>query len=56
MGDEPFAVLLLDMLSRGSMEQMLAAYEARREHHRGGRGAAGPEHQYGIVSVARNSG
>ena len=27
VGDEPFAVLLPDMLSRGSMAQMLAAYE-----------------------------
>ena len=27
VGDEPFAVLLPDMLSRGSMEQMLEAYE-----------------------------
>ena len=27
VGDEPFAVILPDMLSRGSMEQMIAAYD-----------------------------
>jgi UTP--glucose-1-phosphate uridylyltransferase len=54
IGDEPFAVLLPDMLSRGSMEQMLAAYEKH-----GGNIIAVEEvpddqtHQYGIVSVGQ---
>ena len=40
VGDEPFAVILPDMLSRGSMKQMLAAYDTpRRQHHRGRGGA-----------------
>src|SRR3954453_11867194 len=57
VGDEPFAVLLPDMLSRGSMEQMLAAYE---QH--GGNVIAVEEvpedqtHQYGIVSVGQEFG
>jgi UTP--glucose-1-phosphate uridylyltransferase len=57
VGDEPFAVLLPDMLSRGSMEQMLAAYEKH-----GGNIIAVEEvpedqtHQYGIVSVGAEFG
>jgi UTP--glucose-1-phosphate uridylyltransferase len=57
VGDEPFAVLLPDMLSRGSMEQMLAAYEKH-----GGNIIAVEEvpadqtHQYGIVSVGDEFG
>ncbi|WP_414472033.1 UTP--glucose-1-phosphate uridylyltransferase [Microvirga sp. M2] len=57
VGDEPFAVLLPDMLSRGSMEQMLAAYEKH-----GGNIIAVEEvpedqtHQYGIVSVGQEFG
>ena len=57
VGDEPFAVLLPDMLSRGSMEQMLAAYERH-----GGNVVAVEEvphdqtHQYGIVSVGEEFG
>jgi UTP--glucose-1-phosphate uridylyltransferase len=57
VGDEPFAVLLPDMLSRGSMEQMIAAYE---QH--GGNIIAVEEvpedqtHQYGIVSVGEEFG
>jgi UTP--glucose-1-phosphate uridylyltransferase len=57
VGDEPFAVLLPDMLSRGSMEQMLAAYERH-----GGNVIAVEEvpadqtHQYGIVSVGEEFG
>jgi UTP--glucose-1-phosphate uridylyltransferase len=57
VGDEPFAVLLPDMLSRGSMAQMLAAYEKH-----GGNIIAVEEvpadqtHQYGIVSVGREFG
>jgi len=57
VGDEPFAVLLPDMLSRGSMEQMLSAYE---QH--GGNVIAVEEvpedqtHQYGIVSVGQEFG
>ncbi|NBJ12191.1 UTP--glucose-1-phosphate uridylyltransferase GalU [Microvirga arsenatis] len=57
VGDEPFAVLLPDMLSRGSMEQMIAAYEKH-----GGNIIAVEEvpedqtHQYGIVSVGEEFG
>ena len=57
VGDEPFAVLLPDMLSRGSVEQMIAAYE---QH--GGNIIAVEEvpedqtHQYGIVSVGQQFG
>jgi UTP--glucose-1-phosphate uridylyltransferase len=57
VGDEPFAVILPDMLSRGSMEQMIAAYEK----HQGNIIAVEevPEdqtHQYGIVSVGQEFG
>lgn len=54
VGDEPFAVILPDMLSRGSMEQMIAAYDKH-----GGNIIAVEEvpadqtHQYGIVSVGQ---
>ncbi|MEH3146492.1 MAG: UTP--glucose-1-phosphate uridylyltransferase [Methylobacterium frigidaeris] len=57
VGDEPFAVLLPDMLSRGCMGQMLDAYE---QH--GGNVIAVEEvapdqtHQYGIVSVGKEFG
>ncbi|PVE24623.1 UTP--glucose-1-phosphate uridylyltransferase [Microvirga sp. KLBC 81] len=57
VGDEPFAVILPDMLSRGSMEQMIAAYEKH-----GGNIIAVEQvpddqtHQYGIVSVGREFG
>ena len=57
VGDEPFAVLLPDMLSPGSMEQMLAAYERH-----GGNIIAVEEvpedqtHQYGIVSTGEDFG
>jgi len=57
VGDEPFAVLLPDMLSRGSMEQMIAAYERH-----GGNIIAVEEvpadqtHQYGVVSVGQTFG
>ncbi|KQP51876.1 UTP--glucose-1-phosphate uridylyltransferase [Methylobacterium sp. Leaf399] len=57
VGDEPFAVLLPDMLSRGCMGQMLAAYERH-----GGNVIAveevAPEetHQYGIVGVGETFG
>ena len=57
VGDEPFAVILPDMLSRGSMEQMIAAYEKH-----GGNIIAVEEvppdqtHQYGIVSVGQEFG
>jgi UTP--glucose-1-phosphate uridylyltransferase len=57
VGDEPFAVILPDMLSRGSMEQMIAAYEKH-----GGNIIAVEEvpedqtHQYGIVSVGKEFG
>ena len=57
VGDEPFAVILPDMLSRGCMTQMMAAYEA----HGGNIIAveAVPEdqtHQYGIVAVGQDHG
>jgi UTP--glucose-1-phosphate uridylyltransferase len=57
VGDEPFAVILPDMLSRGSMEQMIAAYDK----HAGNIIAVEevPEdqtHQYGIVSVGQEFG
>ena len=54
VGDEPFAVLLPDMLSRGCTAQMLAAYERH-----GGNIIAVEEvpadqtHQYGVVSVGQ---
>ena len=57
VGDEPFAVLLPDMLSRGCMGQMLNAYE---QH--GGNVIAVEEvkpeetHQYGIVAVGETFG
>ncbi|GJE77681.1 UTP--glucose-1-phosphate uridylyltransferase [Methylorubrum suomiense] len=57
VGDEPFAVLLPDMLSRGCMGQMLKAYE---QH--GGNVIAVEEvkpeetHQYGIVAVGETFG
>jgi UTP--glucose-1-phosphate uridylyltransferase len=57
VGDEPFAVLLPDMLSRGAMAQMLAAYERH-----GGNIIAVEEvaleqtHQYGIVAVGATFG
>jgi UTP--glucose-1-phosphate uridylyltransferase len=57
VGDEPFAVILPDMLSRGSMEQMVAAYDKH-----GGNIIAVEEvpedqtHQYGIVSVGQEFG
>lgn len=57
VGDEPFAVILPDMLSRGSMEQMIAAYEKH-----GGNIIAVEEvpedqtHQYGVVSVGQEFG
>ena len=57
VGDEPFAVILPDMLSRGSMEQMIAAHDRH-----GGNIIAVEEvpedqsRQYGIVSVGQEFG
>ena len=57
VGDEPFAVLLPDMLSPGCMTQMLQAYEKH-----GGNLIAVEEvpsaetHQYGIVAVGEDHG
>lgn len=57
VGDEPFAVMLPDMLSRGCMKQMLAAYERH-----GGNIIAVEEvppsetHQYGVVAMGRDFG
>jgi UTP--glucose-1-phosphate uridylyltransferase len=57
VGDEPFAVILPDMLSRGCMGQMLAAYEKH-----GGNVIAVEEvpedetHKYGIVATGEEFG
>ncbi len=57
VGDEPFAVLLPDMLSRGCMSQMLEAYGRH-----GGNVIAvesvpdDQTHQYGIVAVGQDHG
>jgi UTP--glucose-1-phosphate uridylyltransferase len=57
VGDEPFAVMLPDMLSRGCMKQMMAAYERH-----GGNIIAVEEvapdqtHQYGIVAKGQDFG
>ncbi|GGK33899.1 UTP--glucose-1-phosphate uridylyltransferase GalU [Salinarimonas ramus] len=57
VGDEPFAVILPDMLSRGCMTQMLEAYERH-----GGNIIASEEvpmeetSKYGILSVAEDHG
>jgi UTP--glucose-1-phosphate uridylyltransferase len=57
VGDEPFAVILPDMLSRGCMGQMLAAYEKH-----GGNFIAVEEvpedetHKYGIVATGEEFG
>ena len=57
VGDEPFAVILPDMLSRGCMSQMIAAYERH-----GGNIIAVEEvpedqtHQYGIVATGEDFG
>lgn len=57
IGNEPFAVLLPDMLSRGSVEQMLQAYDRH-----GGNIIAVEEvppeqtHQYGIVAKGEEFG
>lgn len=57
VGDEPFAVILPDMLSKGCMTQMLAAYERH-----GGNLIAVEEvpedetHKYGIVAVEEDYG
>jgi UTP--glucose-1-phosphate uridylyltransferase len=57
VGDEPFAVILPDMLSRGGMAQMIAAYD----RHAGNIIAVEevPEdqtHQYGIVATGEDFG
>ena len=57
VGDEPFAVMLPDMLSRGCMKQMIEAYE----RHGGNIIAVeevAPEqtHQYGIVAKGQEFG
>jgi UTP--glucose-1-phosphate uridylyltransferase len=57
VGDEPFAVILPDMLSRGCMSQMLSAYEKH-----GGNIIAVEEvpddetHKYGIVATGESFG
>ena len=57
VGDEPFAVILPDMLSRGCMSQMLTAYEKH-----GGNIIAVEEvpddetHKYGIVATGESFG
>ena len=56
VGDEPFAVLLPDMLSRGSMEQMLAAYERHGGNIIAVEEVPPDQTQYGIVSVGEEFG
>lgn len=57
VGDEPFAVLLPDMLSRGCMQQMLAAYDRHGGNIIAVEEVAPEEtHQYGIVSVGETYG
>jgi UTP--glucose-1-phosphate uridylyltransferase len=57
VGDEPFAVILPDMLSRGCMSQMLAAYEKH-----GGNVIAVEQvpddetHKYGVVATGESFG
>ncbi|TVR11323.1 MAG: UTP--glucose-1-phosphate uridylyltransferase [Salinarimonadaceae bacterium] len=57
VGDEPFAVILPDMLSRGCMSQMLEAHERH-----GGNIIAVEEvppeetHKYGVVAIGRDFG
>lgn len=57
VGDEPFAVILPDMLSPGCMSQMLAAYEQHGGNIIAVEEVAPEEtHQYGIVSVGETFG
>ena len=57
VGDEPFAVILPDMLSPGCMKQMLAAYEKHGGNIIAVEEVAPEEtHQYGIVSVGETFG
>ena len=57
VGDEPFAVLLPDMLSRGCMKQMLDAYERHGGNIIAVEEVAPSEtHQYGIVGVGQEFG
>ncbi len=55
VGDEPFALLLPDMLHHGKtacMAQMIKAYEAKGGNHIGVYGVRDDEtHQYGIVDI-----
>jgi UTP--glucose-1-phosphate uridylyltransferase len=57
VGDEPFAVLLPDMLSRGCMAQMLAAYDRHGGNVIAVEAVPDSEtHQYGIVAIGRDHG
>ena len=57
VGDEPFAVMLPDMLSRGCMKQMLDAYERHGGNIIAVEEVAPSEtHQYGIVGVGQEFG
>ena len=57
VGDEPFAVILPDMLSRGCMTQMLAAYEKHGGNHIAVEEVPEDQtHQYGIVAVGEEHG
>jgi len=57
VGDEPFAVILPDMLSKGSMEQMLDAYNRHGSNIIAVEEVLPEEtHQYGIVSVGSHFG
>ena len=64
VGDEPFAVVLPDMITLpGRAEEPLPRpmhrrlRKARRQHHRDGRGGPrGETHKYGIVSIGEDDG
>ena len=57
VGDEPFAVILPDMLSRGCMKQMLDAYERHGGNIIAVEEVAPSEtHQYGIVAMGQDFG
>ena len=62
VGDEPFAVLLPDMVTKAREAAAAASpsasrpTSARRQHHRGRGGAPEETHQYGIVAVGKDYG
>ncbi len=63
VGDEPFAVLLPDMLTKNGEARRAVPRPmrrglrpARRQCDRGRGGAAGETHQYGVVAVGKDDG